>query len=63
MSGGTIIIHHARVALSDPLTHGQLPPHIGLAVDAVLAKPEGTEDDHDKWVLAGGMYWAIMHCQ
>ena len=61
-SGGPIIIRHARIALSDPTVHGQFPPMIAAAVDMVLAKTEGTEDDHDKWVLAGAFYWAMFHC-
>jgi hypothetical protein len=62
-SGGPIIIHHARQALSDPIVSGQLPPATKLLVDAVLDKVDADWTAKDRTIIGKAISWALTNLQ
>jgi hypothetical protein len=58
-SGGPIIIHHARKALTDPIVHGELPAITQAAVDTVMAKEDADWTDSDKMYVGNAFKWCL----
>jgi hypothetical protein len=57
--GGTIIVNHAKTALTDPLVHGQLPPATQKLIDPTLAKDPSTWTASEKKDVGVAFSWAI----
>lgn len=59
-SGGIIVQNHAKIALTDPIVHGQLPPHMCHKLDPILAKdPPWEEGECD--TVATAYSWALLN--
>jgi hypothetical protein len=57
--GGTVIVNHAKQALSDPLVHGQLPPKTQTMIDPILAKDVSLWTARDKKDIAAAFTWGL----
>lgn len=57
--GGHIIIQHAKIAMSDPLVHGNLPDAIKALIDPILAKEDAQWSVSDKLLIAHAYNWAL----
>lgn len=62
-SGGVIVRHAIKVALSTPIVHGQLPAGMCEDLAPVLAKDAGEWTPADIHVVKQAAGWALDHLQ